>query len=94
MFDDHDCLEAYSVNAAPRVDDGRDLAVHQRLEQRDRATNTVACEQLGNKVEAAFDAVDRSQLRVLQHNQRESGLSAEIAEVTRSTQLGHRKALD
>src|SRR6266487_4798728 len=35
----------------------RDLAIHQRLEQPDRAINTVACEPLGPKVETAFDAV-------------------------------------
>ena len=34
------------------------FAIHQRLEQPDRAINTVACEPLGPKVETAFDAVD------------------------------------
>jgi hypothetical protein len=35
----------------------RDLAIHQPLEQPYRATNSVACEPLGPKIEATPDAV-------------------------------------
>ena len=35
----------------------RDLAIHQPLEQPDRAIDTIACEPLGPKIEAAFGTV-------------------------------------
>lgn len=42
----------------PHRNVGRDLTIHQRFEQPHRTINTVACESLGPKVEATFDAVD------------------------------------
>jgi hypothetical protein len=36
----------------------RDLAIHEHLEQPDRAIHTVACESLRSKAEAAFDAIE------------------------------------
>src|SRR5262249_47823291 len=42
----------------PQRNMGRDVAIHQCLEQPGRAINTVACEPLGAEIEAALDAID------------------------------------
>jgi hypothetical protein len=51
----------------------RDLAIHQRPEQPDRAVNTIAYWLLGPKAEAAFDAIN--------HGFGDGNLAARLARV-------------